>query len=282
MKKHYLMGLSLLLLGGTMANAQVRADGEPRQLLKTPMGLMAPVWSPDGSMIAATSDNYAGIYVAKADGTDLRMLSSDSGAGYNMTWSSDSRSIIGRVNIASAKGTVHEMRSYDLASGNYKAIGERRRTAAQPASLQAKGIFATMTQNPAGAAAAIPALAQFAGKTIINPALSPDGNSIAFQIPGKGMWLINADGTNLRSLGKGSHPAWMPDNATILYTIVEDNGSNFTASTLMSMNIANGASSEVIKRADFLPLTPSVAPDGSKVAFENGADAAIYVVNLKK
>lgn len=246
------------------------------------MGLMAPVWSPDGSKIAVTSDNYAGIYVANADGSDLRVLTQDAGAGYKMAWTADSRALEGRANIVAANGVVRQMRRYNVTTGSVTDQGQRRRTSAQPAADRAQGIYGAMISDPAQAANIVPALAQFAGRTVINPALSPDGSKIAFQIPGKGMWIINADGTALRHLGKGSHPAWMPDSRNILYTVVEDNGSQFTASTLMSLDTATGNAATIVAQPSMLPLTPSVAPDGRRVAFENAVDAAIYVVELKK
>ena len=38
---------------------------------------------------------------------------------------------------------------------------------------------------------------------------------------------------------------------------------------------------ELVGGSDIIPLTPAVSPDGKKVAFENAADAAIYVISLK-
>lgn len=282
MKKSHLFALALALMCSGAASAQVRAAGEPQKLLSTPVGLMAPVWSPDGTMIAVTGDNYTGIYVANANGTDLRIVSNDAGAGYKMMWSNDSKSIIGRANVVENKRVLHESRVYSIANGAVNTLGKASRTVAQPGADKAQGIYGIMISSPAEAAVQVAALARFAGKTIINPALSPDGNKIAFQVPGKGMWLINADGTGLKSLGNGSHPAWMPDSRTILYTIVKDNGSQFTSSTLMSADTNSGATATVVSSSSLIPLTPAVAPDGSKVAFENAADASIYVVNLKK
>lgn len=280
MKKHYMLGL--MLLGCTAAMAQVRPASQPQQLLSAPMGLMAPVWSPDGSKIAVTTDNYAGIYVANADGSDLRVVTQDAGAGYKMVWSADSRAVEGRANIVAGNGLTRQMRSYNVATGAVTEQGARRRTSAQPAADKADGIYGAMISDPAQATSVVPALARFAGRTVINPALSPDGTKIAFQIPGKGMWLVNADGTGLRSLGKGSHPAWMPDSRNILYTVVEDNGSQFTSSVLMSLDTTTGNGATVVAVPSLLPLTPAVAPDGRRVAFENAVDASIYVVELKK
>lgn len=49
--------------------AQPTAWSEPQLLIKAEQSLMAPVWSPDGSKIAATGDNFIGIWVANADGS---------------------------------------------------------------------------------------------------------------------------------------------------------------------------------------------------------------------
>lgn len=280
MKKHPFLVLALSAMAAVPAFGQVSAASEPIKLIDSEIALMAPVWSPDGSQIAVTGNNYTGIYVANADGTGLHMVSADEGTGYKMFWSADSRSISGFARETRNGRIFRSERRYDAATGRALASAAAIRTNAQPGAATT-GVYGTMTQNPATAAANIEALAQFAGKTVINPALSPDGSKVAFQIPGKGMWLINNDGTGLRSLGTGSHPAWLPDNKTLVYTIVEDNGEIFTASSLMSVDTATGATATVIARHGFIPMTPAVSPDGSKVAFENAADADIYIINIR-
>lgn len=284
MKKHFFLAVALMAIGG-VAGAQVQSDGAPVKLLSTPGGLMAPVWSPDGSKIAVTTDNYTGILVANADGTALRQLTREAGTGYNMTWTEDGAAIISRNNIVENGRVFHEIKSFDVKLGTSKVLMAKSRDAVSPRLKARKGaaadIYSAMLARPTKAAKEIKALNQFAGKTVINPALSPDGSKIAFQIPGNGMWLINADGSGLRSLGKGSHASWLPDSKTIVYTVVEDNGERFTSSQLKSVDTSNGKTSVITRRADMIPMTPSVSPDGRKVAFENAADAAIYVVNIK-
>ncbi|MGN0220413.1 MAG: hypothetical protein ACI4AX_09045 [Muribaculaceae bacterium] len=284
MKKHLFLAVALMAIGG-VAGAQVQSDGAPVKLLSTPGGLMAPVWSPDGSKIAVTTDNYTGILVANADGKALRQLTREAGTGYNMTWTEDGAAIISRNNIVENGRVFHEIKSFDVKLGTSKVLMAKSRDAVSPRLKARKGaaadIYSAMLARPTKAAKEIKALNQFAGKTVINPALSPDGSKIAFQIPGNGMWLINADGSGLRSLGKGSHASWLPDSKTIVYTVVEDNGERFTSSQLKSVDTSNGKTSVITRRADMIPMTPSVSPDGRKVAFENAADAAIYVVNIK-
>ncbi len=281
MKKHQFLVLALSAMAAAPAFAQVSAVSEPIKLIDSEIALMAPVWSPDGTQIAVTGNNYRGIYVANADGSGLHMVTSDEGTGYKMFWSADSRTLTGFARQTSQNGHIlRSERTYEAATGRAVAAAAPMRIAAQPGAATT-GVYGTMTQNPATAAANIEALAQFSGKTIINPALSADGTKVAFQIPGKGMWLINNDGTGLRSLGTGSHPSWLPDNKTLVYTIVEDNGEIFTASALMSIDTTTGNTATIVARHGFIPMTPAVSPDGSKVAFENAADADIYIINIR-
>lgn len=283
--KHFTLLGAALLLCGSMAVAQPRSASAPQKLLSTSTGLMAPVWSPDGSMIAATGDNYTGIVIARADGSQLRTLTTDAGAGYKMVWDGNDQ-IVGRTNVTRNGLVLHELRSWNVANGKSEVLVPLSRNAQAP-TLRAAGlrkssvnIYEQMMARPAEVAGEVAALAQFKGQIIINPAVSADGRRIAFQVPGKGMWTINADGTGLKSLGMGSHPSWLPDNATIVYTIVKDNGEQFTASTLMALNIDKNISVTLSADATFMPMTPAVSPDGTKVAVENAVDNAIYVLTL--
>ena len=51
------------------------------------------------------------------------------------------------------------------------------------------------------------------------PDWSPDGSQVAFHRPGDPgeLFVMNADGSNLRSLGKGFYPDWSPDGSRILF-----------------------------------------------------------------
>lgn len=279
MKKFAILGLALML-GGALY-AQPRSASAPRMVMKTAdAGLMAPVWSPDGSLIAATTDGYRGILVASADGSSaIRTVTLAPGAGYKMVWK-DNNEIVGRTDVRSGAAVLHEMRSWDVASGRSVLIAPAARTASAPSAARGGRIYEAMLADAASAASRIDALAAFAGEIVINPALSPDGSRIAFQIPGRGMWTIGADGSGLRSIGAGSHPSWLADNATVIYTVVEDDGQQFTASKLMARNVDSGAAVTLLDDSRFIPMTAAASPDGLKVAFENASEGAIYVITL--
>lgn len=307
MNKRLIFTLVVCFCGQVVAFAQPRGASEPQLLIKHSSGLMAPVWSPSGDKIAVTTDNYTGILVANADGSNLHEITDLAGAGYKMQWNSDGTRILGRTNVVSDNRIFHEIKVWNVATGEEQTVMEKTRdltgtpiweNSSDNISLPAKkailvdmkkGIRSTKTEqsayeimvsDPAKAADKIASLGEFSGKIIINPALSADGTMVAFQIPGKGIYTCAADGSGVEYLCKGSHPVWLPDNS-IIYTLVKDNGSYFTASDIYAVNPTTKKSVLLTGNTDVIPLTPSVSADGTKVAFENAKDAAIYVITLK-
>ncbi len=94
----------------------------------------------------------------------------------------------------------------------------------------------------------------------LQPAWSPDGSRIAFNLAQGDLYLINPDGTGLSQLvPNGRHPAWSPDGTRIAYTsgseiyLVNSDGSGLT-------NLTDDPA------GDFLSTW---SPDGTRIAFES-------------
>lgn len=279
MKKSLLL-FSAIMLSASSLMAQSKADGEPRLLIKSSQSLMAPVWSPDGSKIAVTGDNYIGIWVANADGSNLNQVSEALGAGYKMNWQ-DAQTIV------STPYTMHDgLRMVRIENVNVETLEIREVAAAQRGFRPSKvmknvNLLRIMCDQPAEATRLIPSLEKYAGKMVLNPALSPDGKKIAFQIVSYGLFVCDVDGANLKSFGKGAYPSWAPNSRDLMFARIQDNGERFTSSDLFSVNTESGVEVNLTPNSDVIPITLSVSPDGSKVAFDNDVDGNIYVVDLK-
>jgi Tol biopolymer transport system component len=146
----------------------------------------------------------------------------------------------------------------------------------------ANPLLQKMVDDPANAASQTEALKSLSGYLIFNPALSPKGDQIVFQVSnGKGLYICNADGSDLRSLGKGERAAWTPDGKYIVVMITEDNGEVVTKGELISINVTTGARNTLLSSDKYIALSPAISPDGKKLAFEEYAEGAIYVMDIK-
>lgn len=281
MKKSLLIAASLLLCTGNLM-ALPKTASSPRLLIKTSKSLMAPVWSPDGKKIAVTGDNYIGIWVANVDGSGMAQVSDELGAGYKMSWLDNSNIIstpytvvnnqrmtsIEQVNVETGKATPMEAAKHEFKRSK--------------ASKQVNSAYQVMVDDPTNACSLLPGLKEYAGRMVINPQVSPNGQLVAFQIVGKGTFVCDASGSNVVSAGKGAYPSWMPNSQEIVYTVLQDDGHNFTGSEIRAFNIVDGTSTTLaVDSNKFIPVTISVSPNGDMIAFDNDKDGLVYVMDIK-
>ena len=279
MKKSLLLFSAIMLSAGSLM-AQSKANGEPRLLIKSAQSLMAPVWSPDGSKIAVTGDNFIGIWVANADGSNLNQVSEALGAGYKMNWQ-DAQTIVSTPYTMENGLRMVRIENVNVETAEISEVAPAQRGFRPSKVMNNVNLLRIMCDQPAEATRLIPSLEQYAGKMVLNPALSPDGKKIAFQIVSYGLFVCDVDGANLKSFGKGAYPSWAPNSRDLMFARIQDNGERFTASDLFSVNTETGVEENLTPNSDVIPITLSVSPDGSKVAFDNDVDGNIYVVDLK-
>ena len=279
MKKSLLLFSAIMLSAGSLM-AQSKANGEPRLLIKSAQSLMAPVWSPDGSKIAVTGDNFIGIWVANADGSNLNQVSEALGAGYKMNWE-DAQTIVSTPYTMENGLRMVRIENVNVETAEISEVAPAQRGFRPSKVMKNVNLLRIICDQPAEATRLSPSLEQYAGKMVLNPALSPDGKKIAFQIVSYGLFVCDVDGANLKSFGKGAYPSWAPNSRDLMFARIQDNGERFTASDLFSVNTETGVEENLTPNSDVIPITLSVSPDGSKVAFDNDVDGNIYVVDLK-
>jgi len=104
-----------------------------------------------------------------------------------------------------------------------------------------------------------------------NPAVSPDGKTVAFQVHKDGMdgiWTLNGEsGRDLVQVttlpANEDHPSWMPDDKTLVFA------SDRLGSFVIWRRLASGAggATMITKGSDTIDTAPAASPNGKTIAF---------------
>jgi len=121
----------------------------------------------------------------------------------------------------------------------------------------------------------------FGDRNILNLVPSPDGSVIAVQIMGEGIYVIDADGSNLCEIGRAEHPVWSPDGRYLIAMITEDDGHHITGSELYAIDITTAQRFHLTAHTDLIAMHPTVSPDGRKVAFGDPNTGRIYTMTIR-
>ena len=308
--------LLLAILFNVSAFAQPKTIGEPEVLIqKNGTDFQAPIWSPDGSKIAVTAAQYRGIWLAEADGSNLNQLT-DADAGYGMSWSLDSKSLLTRLNIVENRRRNHAIAIFHtdkdspdqitefrpkmealpqwaqygekivlIQNDNIEAFDSRMDMPQQYKTKPSKAFY--VLKNNTIAKGMIPTnstenISPFEDAVYLNLEVSPDGQKLAFEVYGGNLYVMNVDGSNLVDLGKANRPSWSPDSNYLVASVSEDNGYNITKGDIFAFSIDGRTKVNLTENTDLIAQNPNWSPTGSKIAFDAPDKGAIYSITIQK
>lgn len=310
-----LAALMLWQSGGLFA--QSSAAGDPYVLISSEEHhFMNAHWSPDGQSIAFSADNHQGIWLADADGSNIRQLTADQGAGFGFSWSPCSHFILGRAATFRLWRRFNQVKIYDVETMEYDVLVKDTRVlrslplwtpgGSQVAmvlgdqlELKSSERLRSVESGPDAETGHIVyfregklistdmetktsrEIASFDGRTVFNISVSPCGRKVAFQVGGRGLFVAALDGSEIKHLGYGERASWMPGGKYIVAGLVTDDGYTITGSDLYVVDTDTGVYYPLTEHTGLIAMNPSVSPCGKKVLFNNPGDGNIYVMAIE-
>jgi uncharacterized protein YjdB len=201
-----------------------------------------PAWSPDGARLAfyglLWSSQRCGLYVARADGSDVQQISDRCAVsdGYDRpAWSPD--------------GT---------------------RLAVSPANTDNSDQDTIYVVNADGSNVR-PLFSFSPVRRVANSTWSPDGTQLAFDVlelsDSNYIYVMNADGSgahSLRNTAGGRSPAWSPDGSQLAFGRSDEPGQ----SDIWLINPDGSGATNLTQGNAAFAMTPAWSPDGSRLVFE--------------
>jgi Tol biopolymer transport system component len=265
----------------------------------------APQYSPDGTKIAFTSDNYKGIWIYNYSDKSIIQLTDETASGFGFTWSQDSRYILSRVAEYEQMRRFNAVKIFDVAtkesqnlsgyrlnmpvlpqwsSGDSKVVTYTKQKEEYSTGRLAKAGAHSRSALPLGSKIILgdsqKILEPFKDAELLNLSLSPDGNKIVFEVMGGNMFVINYDGSGLTDIGKGNRPKWSPDSKSLVYMLTKDDGHVITESEILIVNSDGSGRKQLTNTSDLVEMNPSFSPDGKIIAFDEINEGAIYIFKI--
>jgi len=267
-----------------------------------------PQFVPGSYSIVFTGRNQKGLWLFNAESKTINNITADAGAGFEPQFSDNGKQIIFKSYRMSENGQrISDIIASDIQTGA-KTIMETNLRNASSTKVVRNQIFYTsnteiqsiniqsrlknMPENNTIVALTDDQLnlvvLKDGRKQILNPlgtayyiwvSVSPDGNRILYNVPGKGSFICDLEGNNLFEIGKLNAPRWSSDGKFIVGMDDIDDGTKFTSSEIVIFSLSDNKKTILSEKAGIIALNPDLSYDGKKIVFNN-EKGEIFIMNL--
>jgi Tol biopolymer transport system component len=293
----------LFALLGQIAAAQ-SIDVTSIQVLKGTEqgGFFHPVFSPQGNYLLTTGENYAGLNFHSLLSNEVKQLTTDAGAGYDLSISDDGNTILFKRTEFQNNLRYTALDRYDLQEKKQSPVEKATRDKItpvfegnQPAYVKGNSLVKSSLRSTGGNIAPFiniedQKMTLYSGnkRTTLTPngadasyfwaSVSPDRKHIVYTTAGGGTYVSTIDGKNPVSLGKLDAPKWL-NNQWIVGMDDKDNGENIISSALVVSTIDGKVRQTLATPQTPIAVYPAASTDGKRIAFSSG-EGKIYIMNI--
>lgn len=232
-----------------------------------------PVFNATGDKLLFTSENYTGLSLLNLTTKDVRVISSDPGAGRQPEFASDESSICFFRTVAENRQKIKSLVQYDTNSGKEIVLAESKLNDAPQSRIKSSvnsGVYVTTEKlklvvynnkkrteldpvnDPAG---------------YIWPSLSPDGRKIVFTSLSKGTFVCDLEGKILASIGNVNAPVWY-GNLFVVGMEDKDNGLVMTSSKIIIKSL-KGDMCETLSDENEIAIYPATSFLSNQVVYSS-------------
>ncbi|MGI6395473.1 MAG: TolB family protein [bacterium] len=307
-KKVFIFLLLPFFLISCFEEKKTVSDNSGEEMVKTEVKVVKGEFSPDGNFIAFTKEKFKGLYVKNLKSGEIEQISDADGAGYNFSWSPDSRGIAFREIDFSANPVKYFLKKKVLKENKIHLIGEFDRAISPPvwkdtiySADTVKFTNISLADKPLSILKNAPKPLKFNVftadnrvhiinlKTGVLKSLEKGSHSPKISENGKYLLYIHYDTIKILTvadsktfeIGNGSSPSWV-GSTKVVYTSTLDDGRDITFSEVFLFDLQTGKNSLIPVNNERIPLSPSISPDGKKLLFTDGVTGQLFLTTVNE
>ena len=235
--------------------------------------------SPKGDYLLLTSMDNKGLVRYDLSTQATAIITEAEGAGWNVKISQDGSKITYRQRHDNNPLIRYDIMQHNMTEGKAVVRAQAQRGTAQLVAADANSTVAVNED--------LHMVLNHNGKNIILtpngtneaynwPSISPDGSKILYYVSGKGCFVCDINGNNVRKITNHCRAAQWYNNNTIVGMADEDDGTVLTASAIVVYTL--DGKSQILVGKNTMAIYP-FATEG-KIAFSTAA-GKMYVLNVK-
>lgn len=299
MKK--LLLLSLIVIG-QLSYAQ-RIDVKSIKLLNGTEqgGYFHPIFSPQGTYLLTTAENYAGLNRHVIATNKIERLVTDAGAGYGVQISADENTILFKKTEIQNSLRFSSLQSYSLNDKRQEKLIDATHEKISPVfvgnapAVVKAGVLKKMKNTTSNVNSYINIedrkMVLYTGNTrkVLTPngenksyfwaSISPDGKHIVYTVAAYGTFVCNINGENPVSLKKLNAPIWL-NNEWVIGMNDKDDGDQVITSEIIAATIDGKIRQTLTTPFAKIAMYPAASADGKQIAF-NSEKGQIYIMNIE-
>lgn len=263
-------------------------------------GYYHPVFSPTNQYLLTTDISYKGLKMISFSDNEVKNITDENGAGYGVRISKDGNTLLYTKNELVKNLKYSSLIEHSIKENAVKQLVSPTREQITPAFSANKSFFvkgSKLNQKTIAISDLTPViqtedrkLVLYTGNTrkVLTPngmnesyfwsSISPDKQKIVYTVAGKGTFVCNINGSNVKSLGKLSAPKWLNNN-WVIGMDDKDDGNVVTSSVIVAVSADAKVRQTLTQNNELIAMYPAPSADAKQIAFctEKGQ---LFLINI--